>query len=182
MIPKAVVLLTCLAALASKDVEQKHYHKLPGIADYDLISAYEDLVAVITNNIPLGLKDLPKRMILFSTWYIASRSLHSALAGGECSCQEEFPESLQPFVRGRVCKLDPDAVETISPFLFGDQVPSPDLTPPQLWAQVAKRSMYIAEISRTYAGVTAEPAFQASMLSLSHLAASLPELLASDVQ
>ena len=178
-IPMALALLLLLIAVvgAEEGTKNQVYHKLPGTADYELISAYEDLVTMVTNNMPLGLQDLPRRMILFSAWYIASRSLHSAFAGGVCSCRGQGPASLQGFIRTRICKLDPDAMETISPFLFGENEPSQELTPAELWAHVAKRSLYLAEIGRTYAGVTADAAFQASLLSLAHLAASLPEQL-----
>ena len=177
----AVGLLACLAKeLPSSAAGERHYRKLPGTADYELISAYEDLVTTVTNNRPLGLQDLPKRLILFSVWYIASRSLHSALAGGGSSCEGEYPESFKPYIRTRICKLDPSSVELVSPFLFGENVPSPELTAAELWAHVAKRALYLSEISRTYTGVITESSFQASMLSLSQLAASLPELLESN--
>ena len=176
MIRNAVTLLGYLAIAACEaGIGDGRYHKLPGTADYELISAYEDLVSTITNHVDLGLQDLPKRLILFSVWYIASRSLNDALGGGDCACKEGFPKSFKPYVRTRICKLDMSAVQTVSPFLFGEDLPSSELTPAELWAHVAKRALYLSEISRTYPGVIAETSFQASMLSLSHLATSLPE-------
>ena len=176
MIRNAVTLLGYLAIAACEaGIGDGRYHKLPGTADYELISAYEDLVSTITNHVDLGLQDLPKRLILFSVWYIASRSLNDALGGGDCACKEGSPKSFKPYVRTRICKLDMSAVQTVSPFLFGEDLPSSELTPAELWAHVAKRALYLSEISRTYPGVIAETSFQASMLSLSHLATSLPE-------
>ena len=50
-----LVALGCTTARAdSGDV-------LPGIADYQLIDAYEELVASVTKMTPLGLEDLPQR-------------------------------------------------------------------------------------------------------------------------
>eukprot|EP00435_Cladocopium_sp_Y103_P059902 s1225_g21.t1 len=150
---------------------------LPGITDYQLIDAYEELVASVTKMTPLGLEDLPQRLVLFSTWYIASRTLWSALRGESCACYfgTDNPSNVPPMLRTRICEMDLTAIETVSPFLFGgsDVLPTEkkDQTPPVLWAMIAKRAMYLAEVTRTHQ-FQGDPELEASMMSMADLAAS----------
>eukprot|EP00913_Durusdinium_trenchii_P014553 g13652.t1 len=102
---------------------------LPGIADHQLIDAYEELVANVTKFIPPGLEDLPQRLILFSAWYIASRTLWSALRGEKCACYESVDNlsEVPPMMRLRMLGLDRG-----------------------IWSLVAKRAMYLAEITQSH--------------------------------
>lgn len=71
--------------------------------------------------------------------------------------------------------MDLTAIETVSPFLFGgsDLLPTEkkDQTPPVLWAMIAKRAMYLAEVTRTHQ-FQGDPELEASMMSMADLAAS----------
>ncbi|CAJ1360076.1 unnamed protein product [Effrenium voratum] len=166
--------LGLLVALAYGEV----LYGLPGMANYELVGAYEELVATLSNLAPLGLQDLPQRLILFSAWYVASRTLYSALEGRDCSCHEpvENLSQVPAALRTRICKLDAGAIETVSPFLFGDEAPDVDLLPPELWALIAKRAMYLGELTRTHRSLQTDPELESSMMSLAQLASSMPEL------
>ncbi|CAL1132103.1 unnamed protein product [Cladocopium goreaui] len=169
--------LWTLACWASVGARPGGEELLPGITDYQLIDAYEELVASVTKMTPLGLEDLPQRLVLFSTWYIASRTLWSALRGESCACYfgTDNPSNVPPMLRTRICEMDLTAIETVSPFLFGgsDLLPTEkkDQTPPVLWAMIAKRAMYLAEVTRTHQ-FQGDPELEASMMSMADLAAS----------
>ena len=133
--------LLALLALAALGVRAD----LPGLAEHQLIDAYEELVTRLTRQLPPRLEELPQRLVLFSAWYVASRTLWSALRGGRCACYEA-PDVAQvpPALRGRICDVDREALATVAPFLLGRQlseVIQEDMTPPEVWATVAKRAM-----------------------------------------
>eukprot|EP00434_Breviolum_minutum_P037587 symbB.v1.2.033332.t1/scaffold4126.1/size44283/3 len=121
---------------------------------------------------PLGLEDLPQRLVLFSAWYIASRTLWSALRGEASACYvgAENISVVPPMLRMRICEMDMTAIATVSPFLFGDEEVEA-ATPPELWALISKRAMYLAEITRS-SQLAGDAELEASMLSMADLAAT----------
>ena len=75
---------------------------LPGLADHQLLGAYEELVTSLTQQAALPLERLPERLVLFSAYYVARRTLWDVLEGGPCACYvAEEGTQVPPLMRTR---------------------------------------------------------------------------------